>query len=262
MEPQRKVAAELAAEKVAGKVAQQVAKAAQAAEQLDPEKEAKRRKRREYRERKKLKHQAGVFIRAKENPNVYVSGLLEAEHFLRLLEDPKKRAQDGHGGFRVEAKPANVEALCLKVEEFKVKVDAAEEAARAPEPQSLGALAENGQRVRRLALGPKELPTQANSLAEKGEPPGAKSKPDVWGVLTLVDSILQMPEAEIEEANSTVEEVTHAAMPHPAVAGDEFALDFPLKAKAAVGCLRSQVGQDFLIEHGAAMRVPDQPGSR
>ncbi|CAJ1417154.1 unnamed protein product, partial [Effrenium voratum] len=75
MEPQRKVAAELAAEKVAGKVAQQVAKAAQAAEQLDPEKEAKRRKRREYRERKKLKHQAGVFIRAKENPNVYVSGL-------------------------------------------------------------------------------------------------------------------------------------------------------------------------------------------
>jgi len=45
------------------------------AETLDPEKEAKRQKRREYRERKKLKAQAGLFIKAKENPNVYVSGL-------------------------------------------------------------------------------------------------------------------------------------------------------------------------------------------
>lgn len=44
-------------------------------EPLPPEKEAKRQKRREYRERKKLKVQAGVFIRAKTNPNVYVSGL-------------------------------------------------------------------------------------------------------------------------------------------------------------------------------------------
>lgn len=44
-------------------------------EPLPPEKEAKRQKRREYRERKKLKVQAGVFVRAKTNPNVYVSGL-------------------------------------------------------------------------------------------------------------------------------------------------------------------------------------------
>lgn len=41
----------------------------------DEETKLKRQKRREYRERKKLKRQAGVFVKAHENPNVYVSGL-------------------------------------------------------------------------------------------------------------------------------------------------------------------------------------------
>lgn len=35
----------------------------------------KQQKRRDYRERKKLKRQAGVFMKAQENPNVYISGL-------------------------------------------------------------------------------------------------------------------------------------------------------------------------------------------
>lgn len=79
MDPRRQVASDLAVERAAGEVAAQVAKAkAQAVsgdQQLAPDKEAKRQKRREYRERKKLKQQAGLFIKAKENPNVYVSGL-------------------------------------------------------------------------------------------------------------------------------------------------------------------------------------------
>lgn len=41
----------------------------------DPEKEAKRQKRRAYRERKKLKREAGVWTKSKENPNIYVSCL-------------------------------------------------------------------------------------------------------------------------------------------------------------------------------------------
>lgn len=43
----------------------------------DPEKEAKRLKRRAFRERKKLKREAGIWTRAKTNPNVYISGLPE-----------------------------------------------------------------------------------------------------------------------------------------------------------------------------------------
>lgn len=43
----------------------------------DPGKEAKRLKRRAYRERKKLKREAGIWTRAKTNPNVYISGLPE-----------------------------------------------------------------------------------------------------------------------------------------------------------------------------------------
>eukprot|EP00929_Paragymnodinium_shiwhaense_P017081 TRINITY_DN125_c0_g2_i1.p1 TRINITY_DN125_c0_g2~~TRINITY_DN125_c0_g2_i1.p1 ORF type:complete len:698 (-),score=225.48 TRINITY_DN125_c0_g2_i1:124-2139(-) len=39
------------------------------------EAELKAKKRREYRERKKLKRQAGVFVKSSTNPNVYVSGL-------------------------------------------------------------------------------------------------------------------------------------------------------------------------------------------
>lgn len=62
-----------------------------AVELLDPEKEVKRQKRREYRERKKLKQQAGVFIKAKENPNVYVSGLPPDVTF-QELEPVFKRA--------------------------------------------------------------------------------------------------------------------------------------------------------------------------
>jgi RNA recognition motif-containing protein len=41
----------------------------------DPEKEAKRQKRRAYRERKKLKRDAGLWVGSKVNPNIYVSGL-------------------------------------------------------------------------------------------------------------------------------------------------------------------------------------------
>lgn len=41
----------------------------------DPEKEAKRQKRRAYRERKKLKRDAGIWSRSRENPNIYVSSL-------------------------------------------------------------------------------------------------------------------------------------------------------------------------------------------
>lgn len=41
----------------------------------DPEKEAKRQKRRAYRERKKLKRDAGLWVKSKVNPNIYVSGL-------------------------------------------------------------------------------------------------------------------------------------------------------------------------------------------
>ena len=41
----------------------------------DPEKEAKRQKRRSYRERKKLRRDAGIWMKGKVNPNVYVSGL-------------------------------------------------------------------------------------------------------------------------------------------------------------------------------------------
>lgn len=42
---------------------------------VDQETEDKRQKRREYRERRKLKRQAGVFVKAQANPNIYVSGL-------------------------------------------------------------------------------------------------------------------------------------------------------------------------------------------
>lgn len=75
----RRAAKEIAAEKANEKVAAAVAKAKESAQpgEPDPEKEGKRQKRREYRERRKLKQQAGLFIKAKENPNVYVSGLPE-----------------------------------------------------------------------------------------------------------------------------------------------------------------------------------------
>mmetsp|Transcript_2465 Transcript_2465/g.5333 ORF Transcript_2465/g.5333 Transcript_2465/m.5333 type:complete len:610 (-) Transcript_2465:64-1893(-) len=43
--------------------------------EMSAEKQAKAQKRREYRERKKLKRQAGLFVKAQENPNVYISGL-------------------------------------------------------------------------------------------------------------------------------------------------------------------------------------------
>jgi len=41
----------------------------------DPEKEAKRQRKRAYRERKKLKRDAGLWVKSKNNPNVYISGL-------------------------------------------------------------------------------------------------------------------------------------------------------------------------------------------
>ena len=41
----------------------------------DPEKEAKRQRKRAYRERKKLKRDAGLWVKSKTNPNVYISGL-------------------------------------------------------------------------------------------------------------------------------------------------------------------------------------------
>jgi len=60
-------------------------------EPLDQEKEAKRKKRREYRERKKLKRQAGIFTRTNDNPNVYVSGL-PPDVTMQELEPIFKRA--------------------------------------------------------------------------------------------------------------------------------------------------------------------------
>lgn len=58
---------------------------------MDETQEAKRQKRRDYRERKKLKRQAGVFVKAQENPNVYVSGL-PADVTLQELEPVFRRA--------------------------------------------------------------------------------------------------------------------------------------------------------------------------
>lgn len=61
------------------------------AEPVDAETEAKRQRKREYRERKKLKRQAGLFVKAQENPNVYVSGL-PADVTHKELDDVFKRA--------------------------------------------------------------------------------------------------------------------------------------------------------------------------
>ena len=58
---------------------------------LSEEAMAKRQKRRDYRERKKLKRQAGVFVKGNENPNVYVSGL-PADVTLEEMEIQFKRA--------------------------------------------------------------------------------------------------------------------------------------------------------------------------
>lgn len=54
--------------------------------ECDEETLAKRQKKREYRERKKLKKQAGLFVKSKENPNVYVSGLPSDVTFAELVE--------------------------------------------------------------------------------------------------------------------------------------------------------------------------------
>lgn len=76
----------------AGEVVEAPAQAAPApAEALPPEKEAKRQKRKDYRDRKKLKKQAGLFLRTQENPNVYVSGL-PPDVTLEELEPIFKRA--------------------------------------------------------------------------------------------------------------------------------------------------------------------------
>eukprot|EP00434_Breviolum_minutum_P015511 symbB.v1.2.013662.t1/scaffold973.1/size147933/7 len=63
MDPRRQVAADLAVERAAGEVR---AEAESGDQPVAPDKEAKRQKRREYRERKKLKQQAGLFIKAKD----------------------------------------------------------------------------------------------------------------------------------------------------------------------------------------------------
>lgn len=41
----------------------------------DPQRELKRKRRREYRERRKLRHEAGMWVSSKSNPNIYVSCL-------------------------------------------------------------------------------------------------------------------------------------------------------------------------------------------
>mmetsp|Transcript_52236 Transcript_52236/g.117640 ORF Transcript_52236/g.117640 Transcript_52236/m.117640 type:complete len:616 (+) Transcript_52236:39-1886(+) len=56
---------------------------------MSEEKAAKAQKRKEYRERKKLKKQAGMFIKTQENPNVYISGLppdITAEELEQLVK--------------------------------------------------------------------------------------------------------------------------------------------------------------------------------
>lgn len=90
-DPKRRAAAEVAAENAAAAAKAQEEAGGAAPEALDPEKEAKRQKRKEYRERKKLKQQAGLFVKAKENPNVYVSGL-PPDVTLQELEPLFKRA--------------------------------------------------------------------------------------------------------------------------------------------------------------------------
>lgn len=90
-----------------------------AAELLDPEKEAKRQKRREYRERKKLKQQAGVFIKAKENPNVYVSGLPPDVTF-QELEPLFKRA----GVLKLDVDTGSSKIRIYNGEDGKCKGDA------------------------------------------------------------------------------------------------------------------------------------------
>eukprot|EP00927_Polykrikos_kofoidii_P027387 TRINITY_DN24113_c0_g1_i1.p1 TRINITY_DN24113_c0_g1~~TRINITY_DN24113_c0_g1_i1.p1 ORF type:complete len:678 (+),score=160.65 TRINITY_DN24113_c0_g1_i1:76-2109(+) len=71
-------------------------------EPVDPETLAKRQKRRDYRERKKLKRQAGLFVKAQDNPNVYVSGL-PADVTLQELEVVFKRA----GVLKVDVESGN-----------------------------------------------------------------------------------------------------------------------------------------------------------
>ncbi|CEM09729.1 unnamed protein product [Vitrella brassicaformis CCMP3155] len=56
----------------------------------DPEKEARKAKKRAYQERKKLKKQQGLWLKAKSNPNVYVSGLPEDVTMEELEETFKK----------------------------------------------------------------------------------------------------------------------------------------------------------------------------
>eukprot|EP00930_Biecheleria_cincta_P056233 TRINITY_DN42393_c0_g1_i1.p1 TRINITY_DN42393_c0_g1~~TRINITY_DN42393_c0_g1_i1.p1 ORF type:complete len:604 (-),score=175.50 TRINITY_DN42393_c0_g1_i1:55-1833(-) len=90
-----------------------------AAQVLDPETEAKRQKRREYRERKKLKVQAGVFVKAKENPNVYVSGLPPDVTF-QELEPLFKRA----GVLKLDVDTGSSKIRIYNGEDGKCKGDA------------------------------------------------------------------------------------------------------------------------------------------
>jgi hypothetical protein len=59
----------------------------------DPEKEAKRQKKRAYRERKKLKRMAGLWVKSKTNPNIYVSCLPVDVQFDELEQIFKRAGQ-------------------------------------------------------------------------------------------------------------------------------------------------------------------------
>ena len=59
----------------------------------DPEKEARRLKRRTYRERKRLRREAGLWVKTKENPNIYISSLPGDVSVVELMDLFKKAGQ-------------------------------------------------------------------------------------------------------------------------------------------------------------------------
>jgi hypothetical protein len=96
----------------------------------DPEKEAKRQRRRAYRERRKLKRDAGLWLKTKSNPNIYISGLpadIQEEELSDLFKqsgqlkldpetgEPKVKLY-GHGDALVSF--VHVESVVLSIQRF------------------------------------------------------------------------------------------------------------------------------------------------
>lgn len=86
---------------------------------LTPEQVAKHLKRKAYRERKKLKKQAGIWTKAKENPNVYVSGLPEDFTEEELRELFKKA-----GVLKVDSETGQAKVKIYRDDQEKCKGDA------------------------------------------------------------------------------------------------------------------------------------------